>query len=53
MDTILERFEKTSLSLQQSGLALNSAVHILKSLLEFVKNQRSEFEYYEEKGRKK
>ena len=36
-----------------SGLSLNSAVQLLKSLLEFVKSQRSEFEFYEEKGKLK
>lgn len=52
-DTILERFQKTNLSLQERGLSLNSAIHLLKSLLEFVKRQRSEFDSYEEKGKKK
>uniref|UniRef100_H2YLB1 HAT C-terminal dimerisation domain-containing protein n=1 Tax=Ciona savignyi TaxID=51511 RepID=H2YLB1_CIOSA len=36
-DTVLERFQKTT-------------VHLLESLLEFVRSQRSEFEYYEDKG---
>lgn len=49
-DAVLERFQKTSLCLQESGLSLNSAVHLLKSLLEFIKSQRSEFQCYEEKG---
>jgi len=44
-DTVLWRFHKASLSLQESGLSLNSAVHLLQSLLEFVESQRSEFEY--------
>ena len=52
-DTLLGRFQKTSLALQESGLPLNSAVNLLKSLLEFVKSQRSEFQYYEEKGMEK
>uniref|UniRef100_H2YLB0 HAT C-terminal dimerisation domain-containing protein n=1 Tax=Ciona savignyi TaxID=51511 RepID=H2YLB0_CIOSA len=43
-DTVLERFQKTS------KLPVNSAVHLLESLLEFVRSQRSEFEYYEDKG---
>uniref|UniRef100_H2YK98 HAT C-terminal dimerisation domain-containing protein n=1 Tax=Ciona savignyi TaxID=51511 RepID=H2YK98_CIOSA len=49
-DTVLERFQKTSLTLQRSKLPVNSAVHLLESLLEFVRSQRSEFEYYEDKG---
>uniref|UniRef100_H2YTB8 TTF-type domain-containing protein n=1 Tax=Ciona savignyi TaxID=51511 RepID=H2YTB8_CIOSA len=49
-DTVLERFQKTSLTLQGSKLPVNSAVHLLESLLEFVRSQRSEFEYYEDKG---
>uniref|UniRef100_H2ZHP2 TTF-type domain-containing protein n=1 Tax=Ciona savignyi TaxID=51511 RepID=H2ZHP2_CIOSA len=48
-DTVLERFQKTSLTLQGSKLPVNSAVHLLESLLEFVRSQRSEFEYYEER----
>ena len=52
-NTLLGRFQKTSLALQESGLPLNSAVNLLKSLLEFVKSQRSEFQYYEEKGMEK
>ena len=52
-DTILERFQKTNVSLQERGLSLNSAMHLLKSLLEFVKRQHSEFDSYEEKGKDK
>lgn len=37
---ILERFQKTSLSLQESGLTLNTMVHLLEK-------QRTEYESFE------
>ena len=50
---ILQQFQKTSLSLQESGLTLNSAVALLESLLKFVDHQRDEFDHFEEKGKTK
>ena len=42
-DTILQQFQKTSLSLQEAGLSLNSALSLLESLLKFVERQRTKF----------
>ena len=52
-DIVLERFHRTSISLQKEGLSLNSAVHLLESLLDFVKSQREEFDSFEAKGKMK
>ena len=38
-ETLLGIFQQTTLALQESGLPLNSAVHLLKPLLEFVKER--------------
>ena len=50
-DTILQQFQKTSLSLQEAGLSLNSALSLIESLLKFVERQRTEFDRFEEKGK--
>ena len=52
-DSILDRFQKTNLSLQKSGLSLNKAMHLLEALETFVRSLRYDFEIYEEKGRNK
>ena len=51
--TVLLQFQKTSLSLQECNLSLNSAVLLLESLLEFVESQRTEFYACEERGKLK
>ena len=38
-DKVSERFQKSSSSLQESGLPVNSAVHLMKSLLDFAESQ--------------
>lgn len=47
---LLERFNKSSKTLQSTKLNLNAASDVLKSLLEFVKEQRDRFNYFEEAG---
>ena len=39
-DTLLEWIQKTSKALQKTGLALNTAVQLLKSLISFIKDMR-------------
>ena len=48
---ILCHFNKTSNTLQKANLNLDVAVRILKSLLYFIKNLKSQFEEYEEKAK--
>ncbi|XP_028394506.1 uncharacterized protein LOC114518702 [Dendronephthya gigantea] len=50
---ILQRFQKTSCSLQKASLPLNSAVNLLDSLLMFVEQLREDFDDYEKKGAEK
>ncbi|XP_076028442.1 uncharacterized protein LOC143017537 [Oratosquilla oratoria] len=45
---ILKRFNATSQHLQKPGLDLNTAVNLLKSLTEFVQDQRDRFDDYEQ-----
>ena len=47
--TVLEKFQKTSLSLQECNFSLISAVFLLESLLGFVESQRTEFGAFEER----
>lgn len=49
-DTVLERFQSTSIQLQKSGLSLNTAVALLESLLHFVEDLRSQFDDFEAKA---
>lgn len=49
-DTVLERFQSVSIQLQKSGLSLNTAVTLLESLLQFVKDLRSQFDDFEAKA---
>lgn len=49
---ILERFNATSKQLQDPMMDLNTAVRLLKSLEQFVQAQRSEFDKFEENGKK-
>ncbi|KAK4300341.1 hypothetical protein Pmani_027458 [Petrolisthes manimaculis] len=49
-DTVLERFQSASIQLQKSGLSLNTAVTLLDSLLQFVKDLRSQFDDFESKA---
>ena len=46
--TLLERFQKTSLSLQSSQISLNTAIELLNSLSDYIKSQRDEFHKYEQ-----
>ena len=48
---ILCHFNETSKTLQKANLNLDVAVRILKSLLYFIKNLRSQFEEYKEKAK--
>jgi hypothetical protein len=48
---ILERFNRSSQTLQATNLNLNSAVGVLQSILEFVHLQRSRFDDFEEAGK--
>ena len=50
-DTILERLQKTNLSLQENGLSLNIAVNLLESVLQCIVSQRNEFASFESKGK--
>ena len=43
-DTLLERIQKTSEALQKTGLALNTAVQLLKSLISFIKDMREQYD---------
>ena len=52
-DSILDRFQKTNLSLQKSRSSLIKAMHLLEALETFVKGLRCDFEIYEDKGRNK
>ena len=51
-NVILERFHATSKQLQDPKMDLNTAVQLLKSLEAFVQAQRSEFDKFEESGKK-
>ena len=51
-NVILERFHATSKQLQGPNMDLNTAVQLLKSLETFVQAQRSEFDKFEESGKK-
>ena len=53
LDHILERFQKSSLSLQSPNVSLNTATTLLKSLRDFVETRRDMFEHFEELGMKK
>ena len=44
---ILERFNQVSKSLQQETLELDSAIKLLKPLLDFLMSQRDQFEVFE------
>ena len=46
----MERFHQTSLSLQTSTLNLNVMVSLLESLVDFINNQRTEFEHFRKLG---
>jgi hypothetical protein len=48
---ILCHFNETSKTLQKENLNLDVAVRILKSLLHFIKDLRSQFQEYEEKAK--
>ncbi|XP_068203911.1 zinc finger MYM-type protein 1-like [Palaemon carinicauda] len=49
-DTVLEIFQSASIQLQKPGISLNTAVTLLESLLQFVKDLRSQFDDFEEKA---
>ncbi|XP_068203876.1 uncharacterized protein [Palaemon carinicauda] len=49
-DTVLERFQSASIQLQKPGISLNTAVTLLESLLQFVKDLRSQFDDFEAKA---
>lgn len=49
-DEVLERFQSASIQLQKSGISLNTAVTLLESLLQFVKDLRSQFDEFEAKA---
>ena len=51
--TILERFNRTSISLQNPSMDLNSAVHLFKSLKMWVLSLRDQFDEMEIKGKEK
>ena len=44
---ILSQFNKISITLQTAGIALNTGVGLLKSLIEFVQQKRDKFDYFE------
>uniref|UniRef100_A0A8C9YGK0 TTF-type domain-containing protein n=1 Tax=Sander lucioperca TaxID=283035 RepID=A0A8C9YGK0_SANLU len=46
-DTILDRFQATSIMLQKSDINILTAVNLLESLRAFVSTQRDQFEMYE------
>jgi hypothetical protein len=48
---ILQRFDKTSKTLQASNIHLNTATSLLKSLLDFVQSLREVFQDCEEEGK--
>lgn len=48
--TILGRFQKTNMQFHKVGLSLNTAVQLPESLLHFVKDLRSQFADFEQKG---
>ena len=50
---ILERFNQVSKSLQQETIALDSAIKLFKSLLDFVMSQWDQFEVFEKKAKDK
>jgi hypothetical protein len=50
-NNVLERVEKTNKKLQEEGLSLNLALHMLNSLLEYVSNLRENFNEFEEVGK--
>ena len=49
---ILERFNQVNKSLQQETLELDSAIKLLKSLLDFVMSQWDQFEVFEKKRKR-
>ena len=48
--TILERMQETNKMLQKTGLGMNTAVSLLKSLTTFVDNMRERYDEMERKG---
>ena len=44
---ILMQFNKISVTLQTAGIALNTAVGVLKSLIDFVQQKRDKFDHFE------
>uniref|UniRef100_A0A8C5PB73 Zinc finger MYM-type protein 1 n=1 Tax=Leptobrachium leishanense TaxID=445787 RepID=A0A8C5PB73_9ANUR len=49
-NTVLQRFNSSSKTLQTTQLNLNSAVGVLKSLKDFINEQRNKFDVFEEAG---
>ena len=47
---VLARTNKTSVRLQTEGCPLNLAVHLLNSLLNYIKSLRDKYDYYEKKA---
>ena len=52
-DVLLERTNVTSKLLQSEGLPINRAVHLMKSLSEFIGSQRTRLDHFIEKGKEK
>ena len=46
-DTLLQRFNKTSIDLQKTSFNLNKVTKLYKSLIEFTQNVRDNFDVYE------
>ena len=49
-NSLLARFNSISCTIQDSKMDLNTAVELLKSLITFLKEQRSLFDHYEKQG---
>ncbi|CAH2245391.1 zinc finger MYM-type 1-like [Pelobates cultripes] len=50
-NTVLQRFNSSSKTLQSVQLNLNAAVGVLKSLKDFINEQRTKFDAFEEAGK--
>ncbi|CAH2330473.1 zinc finger MYM-type 1-like, partial [Pelobates cultripes] len=51
-NTVLQRFNSSSKTLQSVQLNLNAAVGVLKSLKDFINEQRTKFDAFEEAGKR-
>ncbi|CAH2282028.1 zinc finger MYM-type 1-like [Pelobates cultripes] len=51
-NTVLQRFNSSSKTLQSAQLNLNAAVGVLKSLKDFINEQRTKFDAFEEAGKR-